>query len=279
MNWEPIYGRPATDLEGFMLETFQAAFRGARQVHLWPDVPPERLSEARRSFLFGEEDDWLIALADSGQGAHLGFAVTLRAIWWRNIGQEPGWAALAGMSDPVLRGTWLEFGTGSSLDVQTVDGSNIEALQSWCKGVSAACRDGVPWDFVRGWDVREKDEQRGPYTWRELAALLESGALLPYTSEARGPGLADWTRMVRIEEVKQILAAQKAPDRPREPLREASKRITARPQDETAGVKVALSPKPAQAARRRLEGAGGEKKTVGQVIDGLIESVRKRLGR
>ncbi|MBM3268549.1 MAG: hypothetical protein FJZ01_12945 [Candidatus Sericytochromatia bacterium] len=274
MQWEALYGRPATDLEGYALETFHAAFRAARKMFIWPDVPPAALAEARASFLTTEADDLLIALADAaamGHGGHLGFAVTTRALWWRNIGQAPATAAFASLPDPVWRGTWLEFGPAGAIDVQAVDGAMIEALQIWARDLAAATREGVPWDFVRGWHVRHKDDARGPYTWREVEALLRSGALLPYTSEARGPGLADWTPMVRIDEVKGILSELKSAESAAEPVREASRRVTARPQEDEAPVKVAKPRKPATAPAKK-------EKTVGQMIDGLIASVRKRFG-
>ncbi len=270
-GWEAVYGRPATDLEGFALETFHAALGSARKLKVWPDVAAEVLAEARRSYLAADEDDWLIAIADPaalGQGAHLGFAVTSRAIWWRNIGQPAGRAAFETMVGPELKGTWLEFGEAGSVDMQAVDGATIEALQAWCRTVAAAYRDGVPWDHVRGWYVRHKEEQRGPYTWRELDALLRSGALLPYTSEAYGPGLEDWTPMARIDEVAAILETLKSQEKPPEPARGAAQRAsTSRPADEK--VKIA----------RPSRGEQTKPRSVGQVIDGVIDSVLKRLRR
>lgn len=273
MNWEGIYGRPATDHEGFFLETFRDMFPSSRRLLVYPRIPPDVLAEARRSYLLewdeGAPDEWLVAMVDPslhGGGLHLGLALTTRALYWRNVGQAPGAVRFEHLPAPEVRGTWLDFGAAGSVDVQYLDTGTIDTLVRFLEIVVAAWRDGVPAEFVRGWVVRHEAAERGPYTERELVALLRSGALMPYTSEARGPGMADWAPMPQIDLVAEVLAEMKAVEAPPAPTREAFARV--------AGSKPTGPIRTRPAARTPPK---QESRSVGQVIDGLIDSVLKRL--
>lgn len=272
VNWESVYGRPASDLEGYLLETFRELVPASRRLLAYPQIPADVLAEARRSYLTEWDettpDEWLIAMADPavhGGGLHLGFAVTTRGVYWRNIGQNPGAAWYEQAPAPQARATWLDFGPAGAIDAQYLDAPTLDALVTFFNLAVAGYRDGVPAEFVRDWFVRQGADERGPYTEREMAALLRSGALLPYTSEARGAGMTDWAPMPQIDVVAEILADLKAAEPPPTPAREAYKRV--------------VESRPIGPVRTRPEaGAGGkgEGKSVGQVIDGLINSVLKR---
>ncbi len=299
VNWESIYGRPATDMEGFILETFGELFRASRRLLVYPQIPGDVLAEARRSYLMhwdqaaqasaevlsdGSREasgEWLLAMGDPtvhGGGLHLGFALTTRAVYWRNIGQAPASAWIETMKEPEIRGTWLDFGPSGAIDFQYLDSGTLDNLVRFLQTTVAAYQEGVPAEFVRGWFVRNGSDERGPYTGREMTALLRSGALLPYTSDARGPGMADWAPMPQIDVVAEILEELKNREVPGTSTREAFKRVAESKPSGIVRTRPEEKPDSRSAGKHGSKATGrGESKSVGQVIDGLIDSVLKRL--
>jgi hypothetical protein len=287
MNWESVYGRPASDYEDYVLTTWREKVPPNRRVHVFPEIPAATLADAKRSFLTdwdeGGSEEWLIALSNPdahGQGAHIGFALTTRAIYWRNVGQAPGVTSLDALADeagtpllPTIRDlAWLDFGAAGRIDLNHFDAATLDSLVAWLHAVASVYKLGVPPEFVRGWYVRhEDDQQRGPYTWLELDGLLRSGALMPYTSHAWGPGFEDWVKMTRIDVVAEILEDLKRAEgaaKPAEPPRSAARRTV-----------HAVNPGEVQvhnlgASSRR--NAAPEPDTVGKKVDRLIDTVMKR---
>ena len=87
-----------------VIEAFTTTLHKGPDFYVWPNIPSEKLSGAKSTFLKLSDDELLLALCDTtvfAKNAKDGFALTTRRLYWRNLWSEPRKMDYARISGPV----------------------------------------------------------------------------------------------------------------------------------------------------------------------------------
>jgi len=199
-DYEAIYGFALTEEERAIADLFHARVEAGTGIFVHPDIPSDKLQNARNKYASIAEDEAILGLVDNTVmgSAKEGLLLTVRGICWRNMwesGHSREYSTLGSVS-------WKTGFTSSGLHVK--GGHHIQLMNDRDLASLGGFLNAARTVEVSPWHIGQDSQQWGPLSIEAISGMIEQEELDTSCCLAWKQGMGSWLPMHQVPELRHL---------------------------------------------------------------------------